>query len=115
LRRLVADLSALHADDAAIVLSELEPSQRQRVQALMRELSDFGFAMEQSAKDDIRTSIDVTVFSPWFLERLEQDHGQITPRARARLRDCAGRLYPAPQGKSSRSSGNRAARSGSRR
>jgi hypothetical protein len=97
LRRMVVDLAALHADDIAAVLAQLEPRQRGKVEALLRELSDFGFG-ERISQSQERGRVDASQLSPWLVDRLAEERSDIgmTALARAKLRDCAVRLFPLP-------------------
>lgn len=91
LRRLVVNLAALHADDAAAVLSELEAQERKAVERLLEEFSGFGFAGASAPV----ASFESRRFSPWLADRL-QGRGDMTELARGALAACAGELYPAP-------------------
>jgi hypothetical protein len=105
LRRLVFDLGALSADDAAAVLDQLDPPHRKKIEALLRELSEFGFGQNLPKPADELPGIDVSCLSPWLIERLKsgRDTISMTTPARATLRDCAARLCPAPPTHSARS------------
>jgi hypothetical protein len=92
LRRMAMDLATLHPDDADAVLGELEPGQRKRVEMLLADLSEFGFG--ERPQKDASPSIDPSRLSPWLVARAESDAGRMTERTRAKLRECAGRLYP---------------------
>lgn len=98
LRRLVFDLGALPADDATAVLDQLDPPHRKKVEALLRELSEFGFGQNALNPADEFSGVDVARLSPLSIERLKagRDTIAMTAAARAALRDCAARLFPAP-------------------
>jgi hypothetical protein len=99
LRRMVVDLASLRPDDVEAVLDKLDPSQRKKVEVLLREFSAFGFggsAAPHSARAD---AIDGARVSSWLLGRTDPDcaEARMTPLARSTLREAALRLYPAPQ------------------
>jgi hypothetical protein len=99
LRRMVVDLASLHADDVEAVLDRLDPSQRRKVEILLREFSAFGFGGATAAHSARADAIDRARVSSWLLGRTDPDctEARLTPLARSTLREAALRLYPAPQ------------------
>lgn len=97
LRRLVVELAALHAEDVRAVLAELDPAQRPKVEALLQEFSDFGFAEKLVPAPDNGVAIDSARLSPWLVGRCNGSDAAMTAHSRAVLLACAGRLYPAPR------------------
>lgn len=98
LRRIVADLAVLHADDVAAVLGELDAAQRQTVEGLLRDYAAY-FDPAQTQKPEDRIGYDASQLSPWLVQRLQtegQPDFEMTAQARQALHDCAVRLYPAP-------------------
>jgi hypothetical protein len=117
LRRMAMDLATLHPEDADAVLGELDPGQRNRIEMLLADLSEFGFG--DGPQKDVPPAIDPSRLSPWLVARAQSGAGRMTERTRAKLRECAARLYPLlpanpkPRGSLFRlfgSSGERAAR-----
>jgi hypothetical protein len=91
LRRMVVDLAALHGDDVAAVLEQLDPEQRRKVETLLKEFSAFGFGDAAASSP----SIDTARVSSWLIERTVAS-ASMTASARAALLRCATQLYPAP-------------------
>ncbi len=108
LRRMAVDLAALHADDIAAVLDHLDSAQRQQVEELLRDLSDFGFGHRVARPVEGTAGIDTSNISPWLEERLRagSSDSRMTPSAASALRDCALHLYPLSAA-SKKSSGSR--------
>lgn len=95
LRRIVADLAVLHADDVAAVLSELDPAERRTVEGLLR---DYAAYFDPAQKPEDRIGYDASQLSPWLVQRLQaegQADFEMTAQARQALHDCVVRLYPA--------------------
>lgn len=99
LRRMVVDLAALRGEDIAAVLEKLSPQQRRKVEGLLKEFSEFGFASTGALLSERSVVIDVTRVSSWLVERTdpERSGANMTPSTRAALLQCATDLYPAPQ------------------
>jgi hypothetical protein len=93
---MIADLAALHPDDAAAVLSALEPDARAKTEALLREYAayvDGSPAVDAGAYDPTR-------LSPWLVQRADSaadSDFEMTPHAHRALRASVMRLYPLPQ------------------
>jgi len=81
---MVIDLDALEPNDRTAILDMLEPFQRTRVEALLRDYA--GAAPLPS--DASQASIDMSALSPWLADRLLAD-GPMTAKARMALRECA--------------------------
>ena len=92
LRRMAMDLATLHPDDAEAVLGELDLHQRKRIEALLADLSEFGFGARP--QKETPPALDPSRLSPWLVTRAESAAGRMTERTRAKLRECAARLYP---------------------
>jgi hypothetical protein len=84
LRRIVADLAGLHAEDISAVLGDLDAGQRRRIESLLRE----------SAGQSEQEMYDVARVSEWLQQRIESTAFAMTPAARETLRSCAVELYP---------------------
>ena len=96
LRRAVAGLAQLHADDIAAVLGALGVKERKAVEALLREHAT-QFEMPSAAPLDDRLTYDISKFSPWLVERLEgvgESRHAIATQTRESLRELAARTYP---------------------
>ena len=96
LRRMIADLAALHPDDAAGVLSALEPDARARTEALLRE---YAATVDGRPAGDA-SAYDPTRLSPWLVQRADSAQGaefQMTADTHQALRASVMRLYPLPQ------------------
>lgn len=96
LRRLIVELAALHEDDVVSVLGQLSAKQREKVEALRREFSEFGLGARRLPDNASEPQVDPTRVSAWLLARMDFDDPEthMTPYARKALRDCAARLYP---------------------
>lgn len=98
LRRVVADLAALHSDDLDAVLEEFGAEERESILALMQD-----YAAQFDAQPTVPKSVqvhDLSRLSPWLGRRA--DDGEMfdftmTAQARRLLRDCAVRLSPTEQ------------------
>jgi hypothetical protein len=98
LRRMIADLAALHADDLDAVLDELGSEERSTVVALMQE-----YAAQFDASPSVLEPVqilthDISWLPPWLARRAGGDvvsDFAMTAQARHMLRECAVRLYPA--------------------
>lgn len=98
LRRMVVELAALRADDVKAVLDRLDVPQRRKVEALLREFSEFGFGGSAAVLSPRADAIDEARLSSWLLGRTDDGgNARMTPLACSTLRDAALRLYPAPQ------------------
>ncbi len=97
LRRTIADLAVLDPEDAAAVLADLAPGEREAIEGLLREYAAY---FDGAAKPVTKGggAYDLSRLSPWLVERLEGAFEMTTP-AREALRDSAVRLYPTPTGK----------------
>jgi hypothetical protein len=98
LRRLVADMAALHADDVAAILGQLGAAERETVERLLKEYASFAkFPAAPTPAEPI--AYDTSALSPWLRQRLEMS-GNPRPAVAARLqqalRDHAARLFPVP-------------------
>ncbi len=85
LRRMVADLAAMHGEDIVAVLRELEPDRRQAVEALLQ---------EYAGGSAISTAYDPTRLSPWMCGLLDVSPGNMTADTLEALKQCAVQLYP---------------------
>lgn len=91
LRRLVANLAFLEPHDVAAVMADLDATQRQNVERLLREFP--GFAVPPAVE-----GCDTTRLSPWLAQKLQPESPDcaMTNAARDALRDCAIALFPVP-------------------
>ena len=95
LRRMVSDLAAMHVDDIAAILGDLEPAERQVVEDLLREHASYFEATPGS--DTPSEEFDAARLSPWLLQRLRGEDRfvmSITGEARQALFDAAARAVP---------------------
>lgn len=88
LRRLVADLTELHADDMAAILDTLDADERRRVEILLR-----AYTGGDEVRPAMARAYDGAVFSPWLTRRLESGEG-MTPHAYHALQSSAAKLHP---------------------
>jgi hypothetical protein len=109
LRRLVAELARAHPDDVAAVLAELEPTPRERVQALI------GAYLGQAPPEQVVETLEPQAaeaadalglgLSPWLARRVRgeeapdggrsADASRMTQTAQSALRAAAEELAPA--------------------
>lgn len=97
LRRMVADMAALHADDMAAILNELHAGGRQTVEGLLHDYASYADIGEAPVPGD-RIAYDASKLSPWLIQRLQaadEPGYDMTAQVRHALRDCVTRLYPA--------------------
>ncbi len=92
LRRLIADLAALHPDDAAAVLSLLKDEERAKVDPLLQEFLTF----DKPAASALPACFDETQLSPRLLARINEKDQGVTETVQAALRRLAVRASPAP-------------------
>ena len=100
LRRMAADLAALHADDAAAILGELTAAERAKIEVLLSEYTD-GPQLAPPPPPAPVKECDIAQLSPWLAERVRAELPQgisMTREAHQLLRNCAVELYPAPAG-----------------
>lgn len=88
LRRLVSRLAALHADDLAAILSELDARQRGTVEKLLEEhASVFGDLKLVAATEP--DALDAAHLSPWLAQRVRGDGVTLAEATRKALRELA--------------------------
>jgi hypothetical protein len=96
LRRAVADLASLHADDRNAVLKEFDAAGQEKLNVLLKGYSDY--FDEGIAENAANRHYDFSRLSPWLMQKIEmldRVGPQITPHARRTLRECAVELFPA--------------------
>lgn len=102
LRRMIVDLAALHVEDVAEILAELDPAQRLTVEGLLRE---YASPLEAEVQVPVPTDCDTSRLSAWLVRRWapasSKDDFRIAHHTRKTLHDCAAKLYPAHSGRSS--------------
>jgi hypothetical protein len=91
LRRMVADLTALHPADISAVLGELDPGHRGVVEELLRDYT--GFA-ENIADDFATKGYETSHLSPWLRQKIEGKDGAMTDHTRKALAVAAAKLFP---------------------
>jgi hypothetical protein len=93
IRRLVAELASLHADDIGAILDGLAAAERQAIEGLLQEYAD-QFQPAPGAP------YDLTQLSAW-LQQLAREasakSSMMTPVAQQALLGCITALYPAPR------------------
>ncbi len=95
LRRLVADLAMLHADDIAAILSDLSAAERRSVEDLLREHADLFVPPPVPVAAPAEEKLDTKRLSPWLAERLAAPD-LLTAETRAALRDLVVELNAMP-------------------
>jgi hypothetical protein len=91
---MIVELAALQPHDLAAILGELDQRQRTSVERLLQDFLGFGLGDPEPPQRE--KSFDRSRFSPWLLQRLEEEDGavRLSDATRAALRVCAGDLYP---------------------
>lgn len=90
LRRVIVELAALDAADRDAILAELDPAQRDKVEALLAENAGIALPAPPPHDDDGDAFAGL---SPAFAERVRTGAG-MTPDALAALRTCAAEILP---------------------
>jgi hypothetical protein len=94
LRRLVADLAALHRDDAGAILEALSGPERRAVEALLE-----GFGAPSALPVEPK-AFDRSALSPWLVQLIDAlPADRMTSAAHETLIACAVDVFPLRSGK----------------
>ena len=89
LRRIVADLAALHPEDIWELLDGLEPGHRNSVEGLLRDYTGLG---EEEAP--YGHELAAVHLSGWLRSRLDPNCADVTEHARDALQRATAQLFP---------------------
>lgn len=91
IRKIVAEVAALHAEDVSAILDSLAAADRQAVEALLQEYAD-------QFRPAPSVPYDLTQLSVWLQKIAQEATGKsttMTPLAQQALLGCITALYPA--------------------